>query len=156
MEKMSKRWKPKKYEWYWMIAFSELVPVMWNADGADLSRWQIGNCFKTKEEATDALEKFTALLLNSHAPSTDCKQLPDWCRHNALCYDGKEYLRVLMDGSNSIYAYPVGGGTVKAYEISEITEARLRLYNADEMYDYIIDGNPCVTFEHLEDGEWVE
>lgn len=73
---MSKRWKPKEGEQYWIIAFGEVVKATWYADSADLCRWQVGNCFKTKEEAVDVLKKFTDLLLSLHEPTKDCNQLP--------------------------------------------------------------------------------
>lgn len=132
---MSERWTPEINERFWYITSSLNAYYTTNNDASvDWCKISAGNCFKTEAEAKAAAKKVQALLLSLHCDETSQdKQLPDWCKHNALCYDGKEYLRIFMDGNNSICAYPVGGGTVKAYEISEITEARLRPYNADEM-----------------------
>lgn len=73
---MSERWKPEIGEQYWVVAFTDTVQSVWRSDVADNSRWRMGNCFKTKEEAVVALKKITALLLSLHEPVTECNQLP--------------------------------------------------------------------------------
>lgn len=101
---MSERWKPENGERYWIIAFSEVVQSTWRADIADLGRWQVGNCFKTKEEAVTALKKITSLLLSLHEPVTECNQLPkltmdvfdrpdcpDWAKYAAVDESGHAY-----------------------------------------------------------------
>lgn len=79
---MSERWKPEEGDQYWVIAFNKVLRSEWRADSADLSRWQMGNCFKTEAEAQSAAEKVKALLLslpdngNNLASNSPDKQLP--------------------------------------------------------------------------------
>lgn len=52
-------WKPKKGEEYWYVCFSKrcdgwrVEDDIWDEYSDDYSRYIIGNCFKTKDEATD-------------------------------------------------------------------------------------------------------
>lgn len=103
---MSERWKPSNGEQYWIIAFSEVVQSVWMADRADLSRWQMGNCFKTKEEAVTALKKFTDLLLSLHETTKDCSQLPKLTVEvfdRPDCPKWAKYAVVDLDGTGSYF-----------------------------------------------------
>lgn len=58
IEEESKIWKPKDGEEYYVInAESEIEKRYWNNDEYDIGSYQMGNCFKTKEEAEKEKEK---------------------------------------------------------------------------------------------------
>jgi hypothetical protein len=104
---MSERWKPEEGEQYWIIAFSEVVQSEWREDCADLSRWRMGNCFKTKEEAESAAEKVKALLLSLHEPVTECNQLPKLTAEVFNCPDCPEWAKWAAVDRNGIgYFFP--------------------------------------------------
>lgn len=53
-----KIWKPEYGEWYWFIGTDgQISNCEWANDRIDRGRYSMGNCFKTKEEATFAREK---------------------------------------------------------------------------------------------------
>jgi hypothetical protein len=53
-----KIWKPKCGEWYWFVrSDGEVNTCKWENDHIDLGRHAMGNCFRTKGEATFAREK---------------------------------------------------------------------------------------------------
>lgn len=140
---MSERWKPEKYERYWIIAFSEVVQSEWRADCADLIRWRMGNCFKTKEEAVDALKKITALLLSLHEPTKDFNQLPkltakvfdrpdcpEWCKVGEWIYD-KEINSYSQVSEKDVTKYIQE--VRKLISKGAVVPARLRPFNTEEM-----------------------
>lgn len=54
----SKVWKPKEGEEYYVYIVSGIIiHDVWNGDGVDENRYTIGNCFKTEEEAQNAVER---------------------------------------------------------------------------------------------------
>lgn len=54
----SKVWKPKEGEEYYVYIVSGIIiHDVWNGDGVDENRYAIGNCFKTEEEAQNAVER---------------------------------------------------------------------------------------------------
>lgn len=140
---MNERWKPEVGEQYWIVAFNEAVQSEWRADNADFSRWRMGNCFKTKEKAVTALEKFTALLLSLHEPTTNssqpvtnCNQLPDWCKVDAICWHKRYgYFKVthIDDVSKHVDIKPMEGkskGYLSFHTVcNEVVQARLRPYS---------------------------
>lgn len=73
----TKRWKPKKGEKYWAIdEYARIWRYRYNDDTCDRAFYSIGNYFRTKKEAESAAEKFKAMLMSLHIPSTECSQLP--------------------------------------------------------------------------------
>jgi hypothetical protein len=53
-----KIWKPKCGEWYWFISTDgQINNCEWINDRIDRGRYSMGDCFRTKEEATFAREK---------------------------------------------------------------------------------------------------
>ena len=58
-KKPKKIWKPKCGEKYWYITLVGVSEETWNGsgDGFDLGAYELGNCFRTKEEAEFAREK---------------------------------------------------------------------------------------------------
>lgn len=50
---VKKPWKPKKDEkYYWVLLCKEIVYTCFFEDYDDIMRYQLGNCFRTKEEIT--------------------------------------------------------------------------------------------------------
>lgn len=59
--KESNRWKPDENQKYYFLDSNGLVyDSIWADDSIDHSRFEIGNCFQTKEEAEKAVEKLKA------------------------------------------------------------------------------------------------
>jgi uncharacterized protein involved in tolerance to divalent cations len=58
------RWKPKRQETYYFInEYLKIKSYYWWEEREDNELYDVGNCFKTKEEAERALEKFKETLL---------------------------------------------------------------------------------------------
>ena len=76
---MNERWKPMKGETYWVVGRDATVhKFKWSSDGYDSDNYDIGNCFKTKEEAQAAAEKVKTLLLSLHDNDTAASfSIPD-------------------------------------------------------------------------------
>lgn len=56
--KESRVWKPKKIDQYYYINdFTDVCTDTWQEAGADYKRFEIGNVYKTREEACFALER---------------------------------------------------------------------------------------------------
>ena len=59
--KESNRWKPDEDQKYYILDSNGLVhDSIWADDSIDRSRFEIDNCFQTKEEAEKAVEKLKA------------------------------------------------------------------------------------------------
>lgn len=65
---MAERWKPEVGERYWVIWINDTeCPVtFYDCTGELFMRgfWEVGNCFRTEEEAEYAAEKVKELLLS--------------------------------------------------------------------------------------------
>lgn len=66
-EEHSARWKPKMGEEYTYLSFDDgfLEWKLWNDSQTDIGRYEIGNCFRTKEEAEAAASRVRAVLKNN-------------------------------------------------------------------------------------------
>lgn len=51
--KQPERWKPKKYELYWLVSEGNICQSVWYSDSDDKWRYLTGNCFKTEEETEE-------------------------------------------------------------------------------------------------------
>lgn len=59
------RWKPKNGEWYYYIDDRlRIIESManWHDEEADNSRYELCNCFRTKQEAEEAVDKIKKVL----------------------------------------------------------------------------------------------
>lgn len=60
------RWKPEKYNRYFYIVISgsatKINNCLWEDDKVDKNMYELGNCFKTKEEAEAKLEEIKKIL----------------------------------------------------------------------------------------------
>ena len=63
---MTTRWKPTSGERYWTIsADGYAYPARWYGESFDNNVHAFGNCFKTREQAEDTLEKIKQVLLEA-------------------------------------------------------------------------------------------
>lgn len=99
---MSERWKPEINEKYWYVnIFNEVKYDTCGGFSVDRKLFDSGNCFKTEEEAKAVAEKFKALLLSMHEPTTNSSRLPkltvdvfnredcpEWAKYAAVDGDG--------------------------------------------------------------------
>lgn len=139
---MSERWKPESNEIYYYI--SELLTIKVDCNKnvfTDNKRIYCGNCFKTEEAAEAAAEKVKALLLSLHdngetlQDSIQDKQLPDWCKVGEYVFDS-QYGYGIVANSSATYCNVKFCDFSAEYHpdlFSELKQARLRPYNADEM-----------------------
>lgn len=77
----SKRvWKPSGHEKYFVIAGNgEVCMPSWSADNEDYERWEMGNVYRTREEAKAAVTKQKALVrINRYIEEHFGKWEPDW------------------------------------------------------------------------------
>ena len=109
---MSERWKPEVGEmYYYFDSEFDVLPNSYVGDSASEKLMSIGNCFRTREEATAAVEKFKALLLSLHEeqPVTDCNQLPKLTVevfNRPDCPVWAQYAAVDVQGLAYWYSYP--------------------------------------------------
>lgn len=75
---MSKRWKPEYGGYYYfMDSVGTVNSLTWRDDTADNLYYEMGNCFRTSDEAEAAAVKVRALLLGLHdVQPTKCTKLP--------------------------------------------------------------------------------
>lgn len=75
------RWKPEiDQKYYCMVDSGPVVDDYWNDVGIDHSRFEIGNCFKTEEEAKQVLEYLKALaVVRGDATTKFVKGKNNWC-----------------------------------------------------------------------------
>lgn len=76
----STRWKPEKFqEYYYVNSDGFAVVADWSDWSLDNGRFEIGNCFKTKEEAERVIEYLKALaVVRGDATSEFVKYNNDW------------------------------------------------------------------------------
>ena len=62
-----KRWKPQLRERYYMIlGDGEIKSFLWEDTFFDKKAWRLGNCFRLKKEAVQALTLFRYILDHYH------------------------------------------------------------------------------------------
>lgn len=82
--KESTRWKPKKNHIYYCIIGDSYVAedVWYGGQCVDDDRFEIGNCFQTKEEAEQVIEYLKALaVVRGDATSKFIKGIDNWSVH---------------------------------------------------------------------------
>lgn len=71
------RWKPmKNEEYYYVQGTADLYEEAWYGGYIDERRFEVGNCFRTREEAQVAAGKMKKLLLSLHADKRLAEELP--------------------------------------------------------------------------------
>jgi hypothetical protein len=67
----SQRWLPSEGDHYYLILGNGRIELFsWSDTPFDHETWDFGHCFKTHEEAVQALDKITELLRTSHQDHT--------------------------------------------------------------------------------------
>lgn len=108
IEEDCKRWRAKKNELYWFISSDGIVGSSPEEnDPVDEIRYRIGNYFKTREEAKEAMEKMKIYMqLKDLALRLNEGEKIDWANSNQYKYN--------------IYYEPGGLATTDAYCYQEL------------------------------------
>ena len=62
-----KRWKPALNDSYFIITLDgSTMPFTWNNTQFDQFFWELGNCFKTRQEAEQACDAIHTLVMHFH------------------------------------------------------------------------------------------
>lgn len=92
------RWKPEKFqEYYYVNSDGFAVVADWSDWSLDNGRFEIGNCFKTKEEAERVVEYLKALaVVRGDATAEFIKDISNWyvyydISHNYLYVSSNSY-----------------------------------------------------------------
>ena len=131
----SKAWKPKDYEPFWAISrhgtISQIRFLTENCDEAD---YAIGNCFKTKEEAEFAIERFK-IRAELQRYADEHNEPIDWCndrqrKHGIHCdYTAKKlyvYFHTTCREPFQIY-----------FSSQEIAEAAIKAVGEERIKKYL-------------------
>ena len=108
IEEDCKRWRAKKNELYWFISSDGIVGSSREEnDPVDETRYRIGNYYKTREEANEAIEKMKIYMqLKDLALRLNEGEKIDWANSNQYKYN--------------IYYEPGGLATTDAYCYQEL------------------------------------
>ena len=108
IEEDCKRWRAKKNELYWFISSAVTVSSSREEnDPVDETRYRIGNYYKTREEANEAIEKMKIYMqLKDLALRLNEGEKIDWANSNQYKYN--------------IYYEPGGLATTDAYCYQEL------------------------------------
>lgn len=108
IEEDCKRWRAKKNELYWFISSAVTVSSSREEnDPVDETRYRIGNYYKTREEAKEAIEKMKIYMqLKDLALRLNEGEKIDWANSNQYKYN--------------IYYEPGGLATTDAYCYQEL------------------------------------
>lgn len=83
----SKFWKPQREETYFLVRTNGKIDWnLWADDEWDKTRYAIGNCFKTQEEAEKALEKLKIYTQLKRLAEEENTELIDWKNENQKKY----------------------------------------------------------------------
>ena len=121
------RWKPEKFQKYYRVGSDgEVYDDAWaNGSIIDNGRFEIGNCFKTKEEAKQVVEYLKALAtVRGDATSKFGKSLSNWhvaydSIDNSL-YVGNDFYKI----RNGIFGLPY-------FETSEDAQSSIKLHEKE-------------------------
>lgn len=132
---MSKVWKPKHGEKYYLINSSEVTDYSWDGDGdyMDQYLYSIGNCYPTEEAAEFALERMKVLTeLQRYAVEHNEGEI-DWNNFRQtkyfICYEHEDK-EITVDSRNytqhnSVYFTDMG---IALDAIETVGEDRIKKY----------------------------
>ena len=139
---MENNWKPVVGDHYWFVGVL-LEPIRATNDGyhADAEVIDVGNCFKTKEEAQAMADKFKAILEDRPAAESvdDLCLLPGWCKDAEYLYDYNESEYACIISANDSEVILVYDGDVEPitksarYIIDCCEEAKCKPLSDDEL-----------------------
>ena len=128
-------WKPQCGEKYWIVGSSsvDIYNATWSDSNGDLLRYEIGNCFKSKEDAEFALEKLKVLAeLRRFAKENNPPDFNNMCRETQKWYLYMSVIdmKVLKSYSYSCLPPEITFATASLANkaINTIGEDRLRKY----------------------------
>ena len=107
--KESTRWKPEKFQKYYYVGGDSFVyDDGWaNGSAIDNGRFEIGNCFKTKEEAKKASEYLKALaIVRGDATTKFVKGKRNWYVYYDAVYKWLDIVSNFSDIKNGIFGLP--------------------------------------------------
>lgn len=158
--------KPKKHQYYYCInaALVDIDAVMWSDSDKDKKMLDIGNCFATKEEAEQMLDKFKQLLKGLDMEEAELVKDSDYCwypRYGVLAEVEKRYYsaNALDEGAVTIkYRYKAKtiNETVPSGEVREIRTVPYSEYEMQALVGKVVtstDGwSALVTQFHPSEG----
>lgn len=130
----SKRWKPNKYETYWLVDnCGGAGEVTWQNGDYDKWLYLTGNCFKTKEEAEEYKKQieYTARYKNyieEHSEPLDWKDLQQ--DKYFACYDFYNRLQIVINNASVWKGSDIYASSEKIIKaaIKEIGEDNFKKY----------------------------
>lgn len=134
------KFKPKTHQYYYCInaALVDIDAIMWSDSDKDKKMLAIGNCFATKEEAEQMLDKFKLILKGLDKEEDELVKDPDYCwypRYRVLAEVEQRYYsdNSLDEGLVSI-KYRYKGKTIyETLSSDEVVVIRIVPYSDYEM-----------------------
>lgn len=132
----NKVWKPEENEkYYYLYSYGKIEEDTWDNANADRIRYEIGNCFKTREEAKFAIERLKVIAdLKRFALEHNGEEI-DWRKNEqtkyCLCFEhdvnrvGINSFYIVQHSSEQIY---FTSETTAQQAIKEIGEERIKKY----------------------------
>ena len=102
------RWKPEMdQEYYCLGSNSSVIPDVWCDLDIDRNRFEIGNCFKTKEEAKKTVEYLKALeIVRGDSTTKFVKGKRNWYVYYDSVYKWLDIVSNFSDIKNGIFGLP--------------------------------------------------
>ena len=132
----NKVWKPEENEkYYYLYSYGKIDEDTWDNTNTDRIRYEIGNCFKTREEAKFAIERLKVIAdLKRFALEHNGEEI-DWRKNEqtkyCLCFEhdvnrvGIHSFYIVQHSSEQIY---FTSETTAQQAIKEIGEERIKKY----------------------------
>lgn len=132
----NKVWKPEENEkYYYLYSYGKIEEDTWDNANADRIRYEIGNCFKTREESKFAIERLKVIAdLKRFALEHNGEEI-DWRKNEqtkyCLCFEhdvnrvGINSFYIVQHSSEQIY---FTSETTAQQAIKEIGEERIKKY----------------------------
>ena len=138
-EKSGMIWKPKCGEWYWFIGSDgQIDNCEWANDHIDLGRYSMGNCFKTKEEATFAREKQKVKVeLQRFADEHNDPEKLEWDGHIPHYAIASSYLLRGIKGLGACSYYYRSLGDLVYFTSAELAMEAAELIGKERLSKYL-------------------
>ena len=139
-KKPKKIWKPKCGEKYWYITLVGVSEETWNGsgDGFDLGAYELGNCFRTKEEATFAREKQKVKVeLQRFADEHNDPEKEEWDGHIPHYAIASSYLLRGIKGLGACSYYYRSLGDLVYFTSAELAMEAAELIGKERLSKYL-------------------